>query len=151
MLIASLGAAPLGACQPAEEARQVSPAGLEETRLTVTTADGTQHAFTVEIAATPAQQQQGLMFRQELAPDRGMIFPYDPPKDASFWMRNTYIPLDIIFVRADGTIARIAENTVPLSETPIGSLEPVTMVLEIAGGRAAELGIEPGDVVTWQR
>lgn len=149
MLIASLGAAPLGACQPAEEARQVSPAGLEETRLTVTTADGTQHAFTVEIAATPAQQQQGLMFRQELAPDRGMIFPYDPPKDASFWMRNTYIPLDIIYVRPDNTIAIIHENTVPLREEPYYSFEPVSLVLEIPGGRSSELGIKAGDRVEW--
>nr|WP_279614826.1 DUF192 domain-containing protein [Sphingomicrobium astaxanthinifaciens] len=99
------------------------------------------------MAETPEAQRQGLMYRDSLAPDRGMLFVYDTPATQSFWMRNTYIPLDIIFVRADGTIARIAENTVPLSETPIGSLEPVTMVLEIAGGRAAELGIAPGDRV----
>ena len=91
------------------------------------------------------------MHRQSLAPDRGMLFPYEPPRDASFWMENTLIPLDLIFIRADGTIARIADNTVPLSREPIPSLEPVAAVLEIAGGRAAELGIAPGDRVVWQQ
>ena len=103
----------------------------------------------MEIARTPEEQATGLMNRGELAPDRGMIFPYDPPRDASFWMKNTLIPLDMIFIRPDGTIARIAENTVPLSLDPVASLEPVAAVLEIAGGRSAELGIRPGDRVTW--
>jgi uncharacterized membrane protein (UPF0127 family) len=89
------------------------------------------------------------MHRQSLAPDRGMIFPYDQPRPASFWMKNTLIPLDMIFVRSDGTIARIAAETVPLSLEPVPSLEPVAAVLEIAGGRAAELGIQPGDRVRW--
>ena len=89
------------------------------------------------------------MYRESLAPDRGMIFPHDQPRPASFWMKNTLIPLDIIFVRADGTIARIAANATPLSLTPIPSFEPVSAVLEIAGGRAAELGIEAGDRVEW--
>ena len=91
----------------------------------------------------------GLMHRQLLAPDRGMIFPYDPPQPASFWMKNTLIPLDLIFVRSDGTIGSIAANTVPLSLDPIPSGEPVAAVLEIAGGRSAELGIGPGDKVNW--
>lgn len=91
----------------------------------------------------------GLMFRTALAPDRGMIFPMDPPRDASFWMRNTLIPLDMIFVRADGSIANIAANTVPYSEEPMRSDGPVAAVLEIAGGRCAELGIQPGDKVKW--
>ena len=91
----------------------------------------------------------GLMYRDKLAPDRGMIFPFDPPRDASFWMRNTLIPLDMIFVRADGSIANIAANTVPYSEVPMTSEGPVAAVLEIAGGRAAELGIKPGDKVEW--
>ena len=91
------------------------------------------------------------MFRQSLAPDRGMIFPYDPPVNASFWMKNTLIPLDMVFVRPNGTIARIAENTVPLSLDPVPALEPVSAVLEIAGGRASELGLKPGDKVVWKR
>ena len=91
----------------------------------------------------------GLMYRNRLAPDRGMIFPFDPPRDASFWMRNTLIPLDMIFVRADGSIANIAVNTVPYSEESVRSEGRVAAVLEIAGGRTAELGIKPGDKVEW--
>ena len=90
------------------------------------------------------------MNRSSLAPDRGMIFPFPAPKVASFWMKNTLIPLDIIFVRTDGTIANIAENTVPLDLNPVTSVEPVGAVLEIPGGRAAELGIGPGAKVEWK-
>lgn len=110
---------------------------------------GGEHHFTVEVARTSEEQSMGLMFRTALAPDRGMIFPMDPPRDASFWMRNTLIPLDMIFVRADGSIANIAANTVPYSEEPMRSDGPVAAVLEIAGGRCAELGIQPGDKVKW--
>ncbi len=117
----------------------------------MTSAGGRVHRFTVEVARTDEQQQQGLMNRQSLAPDRGMLFPYAAPREASFWMKNTLIPLDMIFIRADGTIARIEENTVPLSLEPVASLEPVGAVLELAGGRSAELGIKPGDKVTWPR
>jgi uncharacterized membrane protein (UPF0127 family) len=86
---------------------------------------------------------------QSLSPDRGMICPYDPPQPASFWMKNTLIPLDMIFIRSDGTIARIEANTVPLSLDPVPAGEPVAAVLELAGGRAAELGISAGDKVEW--
>jgi len=116
--------------------------------LTVTS-NGHTHRFTVEVAKTSEEQAMGLMYRNKLAPDRGMIFPFDPPRDASFWMRNTLIPLDMIFVRADGSIANIAANTVPYSEEPMMSEGPVKAVLEIAGGRSAELGIKPGDKVEW--
>ncbi len=126
-------------------------AGLEQVPLTVTTAAGKAHRFTVEVARTPEEQAQGLMNRQSVAPDAGMIFPMEPPRAASFWMKNTLVPLDIIFVRADGTIARIEENTVPLSLEPVLSTEPVAAVLELAGGRSAELGIKAGDRVTWPR
>ena len=84
------------------------------------------------------------MNRQSLAPDRGMIFPFEPPQAGGFWMKNTLIPLDMIFVRADGSIANIEANTVPLSLEPVLSDEPVAAVLEIAGGRSAELGIKAG-------
>jgi uncharacterized membrane protein (UPF0127 family) len=127
-----------------------SPSGLEQVPLTIQSRSGA-HRFTVEVARTPEQQAQGLMHRQSLAPDRGMLFPYEPPQNASFWMKNTLIPLDIIFIRADGTIAMIAADTVPMSLDPIASLEPVGAVLEIAGGRAAELGVQAGDKVTWTR
>jgi uncharacterized protein len=108
-----------------------------------------KHVFTVEVARTEAQQERGLMFRSHLAPNGGMIFPMDPPRMASFWMKNTVIPLDMIFIRADGTIARIAAETIPYSLAPVSSGEPVAAVLEIAGGRAAELGINEDDKVVW--
>jgi uncharacterized protein len=125
-------------------------AGLEQVPLTIKSVTGV-HRFTVEVAASPEEQAQGLMNRQSLAPDRGMIFPRTPPGDASFWMKDTLIPLDMVFIRVDGTIARIAENTVPLSLDPVPSLEPVGAVLEIAGGRSAELGIKSGDKVSWKQ
>ena len=116
--------------------------------LTIRSASGT-HRFTVEIARTDDQQQHGMMFRTELAPDRGMLFPYNPPQRVGFWMKNTLIPLDIIFIRSDGTIVRIT-TAVPHSETPVPSGEPVAAVLEIAGGRAAQLGIKEGDIAQWR-
>jgi uncharacterized membrane protein (UPF0127 family) len=126
----------------------LSPAGLEQVPLTIRSGSR-EHRFTVEVARTPDEQAQGLMNRQALAPDRGMLFPYEPPQPTSFWMKNTLIPLDIIFIRADRTIARIAAETVPLSLDPVPSLEPVVAVLEIPGGRSAELGIKEGDRVGW--
>ena len=117
--------------------------------LTIHSANGA-HRFTVEIARTPDQQEIGLMFRRSLPPDRGMIFPYDPPFPASFWMKNTLIPLDMIFIRADGRIARIAQG-VPESLDPVPAGEPIAAVLELRGGRSAELGIREGDRVDWTR
>ena len=142
----------LAACQPngtTAGAMERSPAGLEQVPLTITTTAGKKHRFTVEVARTEAQQAQGLMNRESLAPDRGMIFPYDPPVMASFWMKNTLIPLDMIFIREDGSIARIADNTIPGSLESVSAGEPVVAVLEIAGGRSAELGIKAGDKVDW--
>ena len=109
------------------------------------------HHFTVEIAASEQEQMTGLMNRADLPRDRGMIFPFPTPRIASFWMKNTLIPLDIIFVRTDGTIANIAENTVPMSLEPVPSDGTVGSVLELAGGRSAELGIKAGDKVDWPR
>jgi uncharacterized protein len=141
----------LVACQPAaSNAVELgrSPAGLEQVQLTISS-DGKPHRFTVEVARTAEEQRVGLMNRQQLAPDRGMIFPFDAERVASFWMKNTLIPLDMIFIRADGSITNIEMNTVPLSEEPVYSYEPVTAVLEIPGGRSAELGIKAGDTVKW--
>ena len=126
----------------------VSEAGLDLVRLQIRSGDDIHH-FVVEVARSPAEQARGLMYRQSLAPDRGMIFPFAPPRPASFWMKNTLIPLDMIFVRADGTIAEIAANTVPLSLEQVAVNEPVAAVLELAAGRAGELGIRPGDRVVW--
>ena len=89
-----------------------------------------------------------MMYRRSLAPGRGMIFPYSPPQTVGFWMKDTFIPLDMIFIRADGTIARIA-TAAPQSLESISSYEPVVAVLEIAGGRAAEVGIGEGDRVAY--
>jgi uncharacterized protein len=106
--------------------------------------------FQVEVARTGAEQSRGLMFRKSLPKNGGMIFPMSPQREVSFWMKNTVIPLDMIFIRADGSIARIAAETIPYSLEPVSSGEPVASVLEIAGGRAATLGISEDDVVRWQ-
>ncbi len=103
--------------------------------------------FQVEIAATRAEQERGLMFRKSLAPDRGMLFIYKRPQPAAYWMKNTLIPLDIIFIQPDGHILSIARNARPLDQTPLASGGLILGVLEIAGGRAAQLGILPGDRV----
>jgi len=113
------------------------------------------HVFQVEQAKTAAEQERGLMFRTDLTDTNGMLFwpypPDGPPRTASFWMKNTPSSLDIIFIRADGTIATIAENTVPQDETPVSSGEPVGAVLEVKGGRSAALGIAAGDKVSWAK
>lgn len=122
------------------------------TAVTVTGAGGA-HVFRVEHARTSEEQAKGLMFRTDIPRDGGMLFaPYPAsggPRVATFWMKDTPRPLDIVFIRADGTIARIAENAVPGSETMVSSNEPVAAVLEINGGRATELGIAEGDRVRW--
>jgi uncharacterized membrane protein (UPF0127 family) len=121
---------------------------LRRDRLTITTAQRKVN-FSVEVAKTADQQERGLMYRDSLAADAGMIFPFSPPRPAAFWMKNTRIPLDIIFIRPDGTIASIAAMTRPYSLELIPSGEPVAAVLEIAGGRAAAAGMTPGDRVRW--
>jgi hypothetical protein len=130
--------------QPAADAPQ---SGLREIPLTIRSGDKL-HQFDVDVAASPQQQERGLMFRKSLAPDRGMIFPYSPPQQVAFWMKNTLIPLDIIFIDADGRIARISHGE-PMNLDPLPSGVPVSGVLEIAGGRAAQLGIKEGDAVRW--
>jgi uncharacterized membrane protein (UPF0127 family) len=142
----------LVACSPQAPAQNVSAeesaqTGLEQLPLTIHSAGG-ERRFIVEVARTPEQQERGLMFRRSLGADRGMIFPYDPPQVVAFWMKNTLIPLDMVFIRADGRIARIATAT-PLSLEAVPSGEPVASVLEIRGGRATQLGIREGDRVDW--
>jgi uncharacterized membrane protein (UPF0127 family) len=105
------------------------------------------HVFAVELAVTPEQQAKGLMFRRELPEGQGMLFDFQKEQQASFWMKNTYIPLDMIFIRADGRVLRVAENTVPLSEAMISSGGPVRAVLEVIAGTAKKLGIAAGDRV----
>lgn len=139
-----------GAAQAtATAAQDIHPeSGLRIIGLTVQ-AKGASHRFRVEVAATGEEQARGLMFRAQLAPDEGMIFPMNPPRPAAFWMRNTVIPLDMIFIAPDHTILNIAANTTPYDETPHPSAGDVMAVLELAGGRAQELGIVPGDTVSW--
>ena len=104
-----------------------------------------RHTFQVEVARNDADRAQGLMFRRNLAPDRGMLFDFGRVQPISMWMQNTYIPLDMVFIRPDGTIARVAENAEPLSTRMIPSGEPVLAVLEVPGGTAARLAIKAGD------
>lgn len=117
-----------------------------EERLELVTASGV-HALDVEVAATPEKQAYGLMYRTSLPDTKGMLFPHKQPTELTMWMRNTYIPLDMVFIRADGTVHRIETRTEPLSERIISSEGPVSAVLEIAGGAAERMGLKPGDKV----
>jgi uncharacterized membrane protein (UPF0127 family) len=114
--------------------------------LKLLTAQGS-HVINVEITETPQEKAQGLMFRTALADTSGMLFFYDDPQEISMWMRNTYIPLDMVFIRADGIVHRIEARTEPLSEAIISSRGPVSACLELAGGAAERLGLKPGDRV----
>ena len=105
------------------------------------------HAFTVELADNDAEREKGLMYRKELPEGRGMLFDFHQEAPVGFWMENTYISLDMIFIRGDGSISRIAENTEPLSTRIIPSGGPVRAVLEVIGGTARKMGIAPGDRV----
>lgn len=116
----------------------------DESRAVLRTATG-DHAFTVEIADDDAERAKGLMFRQSLASDHGMLFDFGSEREVSFWMRNTFIPLDMIFIGADGTVKAIHENARPQDPTSIPSGAPVRFVFEIVGGGAAAIGLEPGD------
>jgi hypothetical protein len=124
-------------------ARQVDAATVP---VVVATADG-EHLFRAEVADTTAERSRGLMYREELAADAGMLFLFDPPRRVSFWMKNTYISLDMLFIDADGRVVHIAERTEPETLDPHGPDRPVRAVLEINGGLAERLGIRPGDEV----
>jgi uncharacterized membrane protein (UPF0127 family) len=151
----------LGACSPgmldgssgAASAKSTQPSvhptsGLPVVDLTIGTAKG-KHKFRVEVATTEEQQARGLMFRTEMGADEGMIFPENPPRRPSFWMKNTVIPLDIIFVGTDGHILNIV-NALPYDLTPLPSEGMASAVLELNGGRADQLGIKAGDKVSWK-
>lgn len=115
--------------------------------VTIETQAGQTYAFDVELAVTPQQHGHGLMFREQMPIDAGMLFLFRDNAPRSFWMRNTLISLDILFIREDGTIANIARRTTPLSEASIPSAGPVTGVLEVNGGVTRMLNINPGDRV----
>ena len=122
--------------------------GLQVIPMTIHSRHGS-HSFRVQFARTEEQQQKGLMFRRQMAPDEGMLFPMIPPRVASFWMHNTVIPLDIIYITRDRRIESINANATPYSDDPIYSHGVVSAVLELNGGRAAQLGLAPGDKVVW--
>jgi uncharacterized membrane protein (UPF0127 family) len=123
------------------------PIAFPTGEVAVVTGEGERHAFTVEIARTSDQHARGLMYRRELAKDHGMLFLYDQVRPVTMWMKNTYIPLDMLFVSPSGRITRVRERTVPESTTPIPSGGPVKAVLELRGGTVDRLGIETGDTV----
>lgn len=115
--------------------------------LTIETATGEKHAFKVEVVKDETARNRGLMFRQSLPDDSGMLFDYDPPQSIAFWMKNTYISLDIIFIDAKGVILNIAANTTPLSLEQLRSAGEVRGVLEVKDGTTARLGVKAGDHV----
>lgn len=117
--------------------------------LTIVTNDGRRHSYTVEVARTSDEQAQGLMDRRTMPRDAGMIFPFPAPRPAAFWMHNTYIPLDMLFLLADGRIESILADVPPLNEAQRRSLGPVAAVLELNAGEAARIGATPGDLVEY--
>lgn len=124
-------------------------AGLKVIPLSLRTANGKVHAYKVEVAATPDQQAHGMMFRTTVPPKTGMLFPLSPPRNAAFWMRNTFVPLDLIFIGSDRRVRNIIADAVPKSEAMLPSVGPVVAVLELAGGEAQRIGLAPGDRVDW--
>lgn len=125
----------------------VPAAASDADKLQIASRSGT-HVFSVELAKTDDQRARGLMFRKELPEGQGMLFDFERNTEISMWMQNTYIPLDMIFIRADGRIHRIAENTEPLSTKIVSSGGPVRAVLEVIGGTAKKLGLNAGDRVS---
>ncbi len=140
-----LGLALIGGSQPVTA--QVRIETFERAELTIETVGGQRHRFEVELALSRAQHTQGLMYRRDLAADAGMLFLYERDGMHSMWMRNTLIPLDMLFITRDGRIVHIAQRTVPGSLDTISSAVPVKAVLEVNGGTAARLGLQPGDRV----
>ncbi|HEX5328303.1 MAG TPA: DUF192 domain-containing protein [Acetobacteraceae bacterium] len=120
---------------------------LPKQRIVIVSKDGKRHDFDVEVADTLPQQTVGLMFRKSVPPDGGMLFNWGSPRQSEMWMKNTLVPLDMVFIAANGTIDSIAENTVPHSLRNIASHGEVLATLELAGGTTARLGITVGDKV----
>ncbi len=141
----------LAACHDpfAEEALAATPAAAALDVVTVkVTAKGKVHSYKAEVARTPAQQAQGLMYRTKMAQGAGMLFPFPEPRMASFWMANTYLPLDIIFIAPDGKVINVGEG-VPLTTQTVNATAPAGSVLELNRGEAARIGLKAGDKVSW--
>jgi len=154
LLLLTLLALPLAvplAVPLAALAQSPDPTGPQPTlpkeKLVIVTKDGSKHAFDVELAATPKQQETGEMFRKSVPENGGMLFVWDTPKQSEMWMKNTLVPLDMVFIKPDGTIDSIAEDTVPRSLKIVASHGPVLATLELAGGVTAKLNITVGDKV----
>lgn len=124
-------------------------AGAAKTQILEIASKAGVYAFEIELATTEKQRERGLMFRKSLPPRHGMLFDFEHDRVVAMWMKNTYIPLDMIFIAHDGRITRIAQNTTPMSTAIIYSGGPVRAVLEVAGGTTRRLGIVPGDVVSY--
>ncbi len=127
------------------QAQTPTTTALPKSALTIQTSDGKSHRFTVEVASKPEERAQGLMYRRSLDADAGMLFDFGATAPVAMWMKNTLIPLDMLFVAADGVIVNIAQRTVPQSLNTIPSAQPVRFVLEVAGGTTSKLKIKPGD------
>lgn len=121
---------------------------MDTASLVIQTRDGARQRFEVEVARTPEEHEHGLMFRDSMAADHGMLFDFGDPQPVAFWMKNTKLPLDMLFIGADGRVAGISIDAVPYSEEPIPSPGPVRAVLEVNAGTARRLGIRPGDKVS---
>lgn len=121
---------------------------LPATKVTLTTSDGRRHVYIAEVARTSEQQARGLMFRRKMARDAGMIFPMKPARPSSFWMENTYLPLDIIFIGAGNEVLNITYGK-PLSTDTVDSLGPASAVLELNAGEAKRIGLKPGDKISY--
>ena len=148
MLAACSPQAGAGAAPTPEAAATHPVSGLPVIPLAISH-DGKTHHFRVEVAASDEEQEHGLMFRTEMGADEGMIFPREPARMRAFWMRNTVIPLDMVFIGPDHRIVNIIANAEPYSLDSRPSAAPVIAVLELNGGRTAQLGIAAGDTVTW--
>ena len=139
LLLPSLAAAQPGVDRPQPKLR-VEP-------MTIVTRDGTRHALRVEMAVRPEDQTIGMMFRTSMEPDEGMLFDWGQPRESAMWMRNTLIPLDMVFIAADGRVHHIHERAVPQSLATIESRGPVRATLELQGGAAERLNLRVGDRV----
>ncbi len=142
--------APLAGCHDpfAEQAVAAPVAKLAVIPVRITTADGKTHVYKAEVARTEAEQAQGLMYRRTMPRDAGMLFPMMPARVASFWMRNTYLPLDIIFISPEGRVLNVVQAK-PLDETPVEAVGITGAVLELNQGEAARIGLKPGDQICW--
>jgi uncharacterized protein len=146
LVVLFMALAAAGALAPLAPAH-AQQAAMAQEPLVIRTASGAEHRFTVEIARSRAEQEQGLMFRESMAEDRGMLFDWGGMVEAAMWMKNTLIPLDMLFIDADGVILDIFASTVPGSLDVISAGVPVRAVLELNAGTAKRLGLKAGDRV----